>query len=533
MSERKKPNQGRPITRRQFLEVAAASAAMMMVGHLALPKNAWSADGDILRIRNYSDILILDPLNVKSNNEDIINGCIEQKLICFKPGDEWAWQPEAAEYIKQVDPTHIEFKLKPGMMFSNGFGEMTVEDVRYSFERIADPANKSPYADDWKLLEKVEAKDKYTGVIVLKKPFGPIWMTSLTGISGTIVSKKAVESVGGKYTTNPPASSGPYTIKEWKPKQVTILAHNPAWTGPKPEFKEIHFYPIDDEKTAEISFEAGDIDFTRISISSLEKFQANPPKGSTVVNKPSLYYAWMGINADNPQLKDPRVRKAVQMATDVPSILEAAYFGQAQAATGIIPPGLLGHRSKTVIPPKADPQGAKKLLAEAGFPNGIDLTLDCLNKTTFVTQAQVIQATLAEAGIRVNVNVHESGQFWVLGSEAEMKDKVKNIQLITNRFSSQPDPYWYTMWFTTEQVGVWNWERFSSDEYDKLHEAAAIETDNAKRDKMYKRMQDIMEESGCYRFITHESAPIIYRNTIIPAMTPEGIPLVRYFKKAG
>ena len=200
--------------------------------------------------------------------------------------------------------------------------------------------------------------------------------------------------------------------------------------------------------------------------------------------------------------------------------------------TGIIPPGLLGHRAKTMIPPKADPAGAKKLLAEAGYPNGIDLTLDCLNKTTYVTQAQVIQATLAEAGIRVKVNVHESGQFWVLGSEKEMKEKVKNIQLLTNRFSSQPDPYWYTMWFTKEQVGVWNWERFKSDEFDKLHAEAAVETDSAKRDKMYKRMQDLMEESGAYRFITHESAPIIYRNTIIPAMTPEGIPMVRYFKKA-
>ncbi len=119
--------------------------------------------------------------------------------------------PMAAEYMKQLDPTHIEFKLKPGIMWSDDFGEMTVEDVRYSFERIADPANKSPYADDWKLLEKVEAKDKYTGVIVLKKPFAPIWMTSLTGISGTIVSKKAVENVGGKFTTKPPACSGPYT----------------------------------------------------------------------------------------------------------------------------------------------------------------------------------------------------------------------------------------------------------------------------------------------------------------------------------
>ena len=351
MSESKKPNQGHPITRRQFLEVSAASAAMMMVGHLALPKHSWSADGDILRIRNYSDILTLDPAYAKSKNEDIINGCIQNKLIDIVPGDKWEWQPMAAEYMKQLDHTHIEFKLKPGIMWSDDFGEMTVDDVRYSFERIADPANKSPYADDWKLLEKVEAKDKYTGVIVLKKPFAPIWMTSLTGSSGTIVCKKAVEKVGGKFTTKPPAFSGPYILKEWKPKQVTILVPNPVWKGPKPIFNEIHFFPIDDEKTAEISFEAGDIDFTRISVSSLEKFQANPPKGSSVVVKPSLYYAWMGINADNPKLKDPRVRKAIQMATDVPSILEAAYFGQAEPATGIIPPGLLGHRSKTIISP--------------------------------------------------------------------------------------------------------------------------------------------------------------------------------------
>ena len=525
-------SKGLPITRRRFVEISAASAALMMMGPLTFPGTSKAADADILRIRNYSDVLTLDPAFMKSRNEYVINGCLQNKLIDFKPGDKWEWQPAAAEYMKQLDPTHIEFKLKPGIMWSDGFGEMTVEDVRYSFERIANPDNKSPYADDWKLLEGVEEKDKYTGVIVMKKPFAPIWMTSLTGNSGIIMCKKAMESVGGTFTTQPPACSGPYILKAWKPKQVTILVPNPVWTGPPPVFKEVHFLPIDDEKTAEIAFEAGDLDFTRISISSLENFQANPPKGSTVVVKPSLYYAWMGINADNPQLKDPRVRKAVQMAVDIPSILEAAYFGQAEPATGIIPPGLIGHRDKSLIPPKADPAGAKKLLAEAGYPDGIDLTLDCLNKSEIVTQAQVIQSNMAEAGIRVKVNVHESGQFWVLGSEKDMKEKVKDIQLITNRFSSQPDPYWYTMWHTKEQVGVWNWERFSSDEFDQLHAAAAIETDDAKRDVMYKRMQDIMEESGCYRFITHEVTPIIYLNNIVPAMTPEGVPLVQYFKKA-
>ncbi|WP_022669126.1 ABC transporter substrate-binding protein [Desulfospira joergensenii] len=531
MSKFKQEDKSPKISRRQFIQVSAASTALM-AGQFAIPGASWSADGKILRIRNYSDILTLDPAHCKSKNEDIINDCIQNKLICYKPGDKWEWQPMAAEYMKQLTPTKIEFKLKPGIMFTNGFGEMTSEDVKYSFERIADPATKSAYASDWKLLDTVEIKDKYTGVIVLKEPFAPIWMTSLPGISGVILSKKAMESVGGSFSNTPPACSGPYIFKEWKPKQVTVIVRNPDWKGTKPDFDEVHFYPIDDEKTAEIGFEAGDLDFTRISVSSYEMFQSKPSPEATVVNKPSLYYSWMGINMDNPVLKDVKIRKAIQKATDIESILEAAYFGQAKPATGIIPPGLLGHRAKSINPPKADPKGAKKLLAEAGFPDGIDITLDCLNKSTIVTQAQVIQASLGEAGIRVKVNVHESGEFWVLGSEKEMKEKVKNIQLITNRFSSQPDPYWYTMWFVSEQVGVWNWERFSSKEFDRLHKEAAVETDPAKRDKMYQKMQDLMEESGCYRFITHESAPIIYRNSIVPAMTPEGIPMVRFFKRA-
>ena len=532
MSKSKKKETGlQSITRRRFMQVSAATAAIMM-GEAAFPNKSWSAHGNILRIRNYSDILVLDPAYIKSANEDIVNDATQNKLIAFKPGDKWEWQLQAAEYIKQINPTRIEFKLKKGIMWSNGFGEMTTEDVKYSYERIADPKNQSPYHGDWKLLEKVEIIDKYRGALILKKPFSPIWMTSLPGSSGGIVCKKAMKTVGEKFTTMPPTCSGPYIFKEWKPKQVVIVVRNPDWNGPRPDFDEIHFLPIDDEKTAEIGFEAGDIDFTRISISSYEMFKSNPSADSIVTIKPSLYYSWLGINKDNPMLTDQRVRKAVQMAVDVDDIMEAAYFGVAKPATGIIPPGLIGHRAKTLIPTRANPAGAKKLLAEAGYPNGIDLTLDCLNKSTYITQAQVIQSGLAEAGIRLTINVHESGQFWVLGDEKTMKEKVKDIQLITNRFSSNPDPSWYTMWHVTDQVGVWNWERFSDPEFDKLHDEALVEVDPAKRDKMYKRMQDIMEESGCYRFITHESAPVIYRNTIIPAMTPEGLALPRHFKKA-
>jgi peptide/nickel transport system substrate-binding protein len=88
------------------------------------------------------------------------------------------------------------------------------------------------------------------------------------------------------------------------------------------------------------------------------------------------------------------------------------------------------------------------------------------------------------------------------------------------------------MWFTCDQVGVWNWERVCNKEFDELHNKALAELDNDKRDVMYKKLQDMMEESGAYRFITHEATPAIYRDTIIPGVRPDGQPLLRHFRKA-
>src|SRR3546814_9708933 len=94
-----------------------------------------------------------------------------------------------------------------------------------------------------------------------------------------------------------------------------------------------------------------------------------------------------------------------------------------------------------------------------------------------------------------------------------------------NRFSSLADPYYATQWFITDQVGEWNWERFSNDRYDELHQQAVRETDLEKRSAMYREMQDLMEESGAYRFITHEVNAIMYRDFVKPAVRPDGIAL--------
>jgi len=518
-----------PFTRRALLQ---ACSALGLTAALP-PRMSWSADGNVLRIRDYANVSTIDPPFFTGVNDAQVMDCVHNKLIHYKPGRTWDWELEAAESIEQADKTSIRFRLRPGIAFTNGFGEMTAEDVKFSFERVVDPTTESPIRPDWGPLDRVEVTDKYSGVIVFKEPFQPVWMITLPYGAGNIVSKKAVEPEfkNSNFGMEPPCVSGPYVLKEWRPKERTVLARNPEWTLEKPDFDEIHIFPIDDEKTAEVAFEAGDVEFTRISLSSLERYKENPPANSTVREHPSLYYVWVGMNMEHPKLKDKRVRQAVQHAIDVPAVLEAAYFGLAEPSTGIIAPGLVGHRGKNVAPPSGDIEKARQLLAEAGHPNGIDLELDVLNKATNVTAAQVIQATAAAAGINIQINLHESGAFWSLGFEEE-GDRWQEVQLILNRFSMTPDPYYATAWFICEQVGVWNWERFCNEEFDRLHEAAKGETDLEKRAEMYQRMQTMMEESGAYRFLTHEATPVIYRNTIEPALRPDGIPLLRYFEKA-
>ena len=86
----------------------------------------------------------------------------------------------------------------------------------------------------------------------------------------------------------------------------------------------------------------------------------------------------------------------------------------------------------------------------------------------------------------------------------------------------QPDPSWATAWFVTSQIGEWNWERFSNPEFDQLARRRARRTRPAKRDAMYRRMQDLMEQSGSYVFLTHGVNAILYRNHLKPSFTPDG-----------
>ena len=467
-----------------------------------------------LNVRLGEDFTTLDPAFWQSGADYTMINVLFPKLIEFKSGTTWEWELQAAESIEQVDELTIKFTLKPGLMWTNGYGEVTTEDVKYSYERYIDPELKSPVIGDWLPLKEVEIVDKYSGIIHLKKPFAPIWWSTLPYTSGAIISKKATEEAGGKFTTDPGATAGAYKIETWVPREKTVLVPHDGWNGPAAGFDRITIWPIQETKSAEIAFEAGEIDITEISIGSVPSFKESLPAGGVLDIRPTADYTFLGINIANAKLSDVRVRQAIVMAVDVDAILQGAFFGVPSRGTGLIAPGLVGYTGKK--PQPRDVDGARALLEAAGVSD-LNLELDVLSTAENVTTAQIIQANLAEIGINLQINQLDSGTYWNVAY-----DKKEALELTLISYTSPPDPSWSTQWFLRDQKGIWNWVWLDSEEFDNLHYAALKEVDTDKRATMYHRMQEIMDESGGFLWIMHPPSVILYRDNIVPGLYPNG-----------
>jgi peptide/nickel transport system substrate-binding protein len=521
---KKPPALNIPIFRRDFIRNSALAGVAA-----GLPGLTWAVRGEELHISNYNEIVTLDPTFSVSGAEGIVARAIFQNLLQIKNDGTWDTELDAAEYFEQLDDTRFAFRLKPGQMFSNGFGEMTTDDVKFSFERMVDPKVSALNAIDLGPFSHVEVHDRYSGTLVLNSPYGAFVKVAVAFGSGAIMSRKAVESVGGKFSVIPPSCSGPYLFKSWQAKRKTVLERNPLWTGDKPAFSEIHIYPMTDTKSGEMAFEAGQLDTAEISVESVEAFKKNMPPNSRLETQQSGRSYWLGMNMDNPALQDIRVRQAIQYGVDVEAILEAAWFGLAEPSTGPIPENIVGHRPKGLIPPKGDINKAKALLKEAGVKLPLHLTLNTNSDSLELTAVQVIQWSLKKIGIEVEIIAQDNNTFLNIGFESK-GDQWQDVQLFFQSFIGGPDPYYSIVWFVTEQVGQWNWERFSSEEFDSLNAAAMATSDYDERDRMYRRAQDVMEESGCFRWVTNGVMSFLVRNTIQPAFRPDGYPLLRGFK---
>jgi len=505
----------RQFSRRNFV---VAGVSMVGAGSVVMPFDLLAQSGGgpkpSITVRVDREFDSLDPAYRRGPAEGNVMRAIFQRLVTHKPNST-ELEPDAAAEIKQVSPTVIEFRLKPGQMFSDGYGEMTAEDVKFSFERIGlppkDGAKESSYRKDWLGLVGVEVKGKYEGRITLANARANLFDVVIADGSGCIVSKSAVEKLGNDFGTKP-VGSGPYMVKSYDRQKGIVLARNADYKGRKRHFDEISLRVITDAKTTDLALRAGELDFAVMAPTAADPLRGQ--SGITVSDQPSMAYVWMGMNVEKGPLADLRVRQAIRLGLDVDQMLLAGYNGKVPRLNTVIPPLIMG-AWKEAPAYKRNVAEAKKLLAAANVSN-LRLRLTVLNQQQYQNMALVAQALLAEIGVTIQVDAQEGGTYWNAGKG----DTGKNLELYMSRFSGKHDPNFVLQWFLPAQVGEWNWSRWNSPEFEALYNKAASEMDAGKRRQMVVEMQQMMDKSSAFVWLTNEANTLVHRSWIKPASVP-------------
>ena len=491
------------LSRRGVLALSAAALARPAAA--AAPRNT-------INIRINRDINNLDPANRTSAIESNINKACMHRLVRPRR-NAFTTEPDAAAELDHVNATTLRFALKPGLLFSHGYGPLTAEDVKFSFERFATAGPGGGLATrgkDWAALDAVEVTGPLSGVIHLKSPAPNLLTEVLPGGSGCLVSRRAFEALGRKMNQTV-VGSGPYIFESWEPNTRITLRANPDHVGDRPAFERIVLRPIEDAKTAQLALRAGEIDFTALDPGAIAETEA---AGLKVVQLDSINYVWIGLNVEAPLLADPRVRQAIRLAIDTQAVVAAGYNGRAKTIRAVIAPNQPGAWPDAPTYRRDLPR-ARALLAEAGIKPGRTVKLTILATPTYQTVALVVRAMLAEVGLDLQVDPRPPGTYWSSGKD-------RSLELSIQRFGGQPDPAFQTQWFVSSQVDAWNWQRWRNPEFDRLDAAARATDDTAARMRDYVRMQQLMDESAAFIWLTNEVNAYGTAPWLDPAIQPTG-----------
>lgn len=479
--------------------------------------------GQTLKVHLYEDIQNVDPAFYPSDADESIMSDVYEGLVGWKPGSFEVENVLAEEINKSDDGKEITFKLREGVQFHHGYGELTAEDVKFSYERMIDPDLHAVFATDWAALDHVEVTGKYTGTIILKESSAPLWVVTLPGTSGFILSEKAVKEKGNDGIATSPVGTGPYEFSEWKPNAYVKETLFKDYWGTKPEWTEIVHQYIPEESSVAIALETGELDFGRVSPSAVRQFEGKD--SYKVVSVPSLDWEVMFMNVQHPLLKDANVRKAIRSAIDVDAINQAVYEGKYQPLCNMMTSQMIGYWKDAPCYVR-DIEKAKAYMAKAGV-SGLELHLAIQNTEDEKAVGEIIQANLADIGIKVTLDIEDDSTFTEEGFGPEA---VKKRQMVYLNWINYPDPSLTTPFFKCDQVTQWNWMYYCNPEFDKLNDDALKEMDSQKRADMYIEMQKMVDEEAGAVFVSNIVLYYVSRAGLEPSITPHGRVLADNFK---
>ena len=337
----------------------------------------------------------------------------------------------------------------------------------------------------FKDIDNVEAIDDYTVKITTKEPFGPL-LGYLSHKSGCIVSEKALKEAGDNYAHHP-IGTGPYQFVKWRFGDRVILKANPDYFGGKPETENLIFRVITEGTNRTIALETGEVDISYdIEPMDAQFIKSNPDL--VLKERAAIGINYLGFNNKKAPFDKKEVRQAIAYAIDMDSIINAVYLGGAKMADSPIPPGVPGHTytGKNYV---HNIEKAKKLLKEAGYPNGFKAKLSLNDKNVVKDVAVIIQDQLKQVGIDIEIEVMEWGAYLDKLGRGE-----QDLFILGWVSAPEPDVCLYALFHSSNIGSAGNRIFYENPKVDELLDKGRTTTVQEDRDRYYKEAQEILQE---------------------------------------
>lgn len=455
------------------------------------------AEKNILKIAGASHLAAFDPQLETTSLSMVMH--IYETLVVFTDenfskiepvlADRWETTPDGLEWT---------FYLKKGIKFSDG-SPFNAEAVKFTLERIMDQKTASPNRAKVEAIDKVIVADEYTVKIRTKQPYAPL-LENLATYHLSMLSPSATKKYSIKDYGMHPVGTGPYMLEKYDISGETVLLRNPNYHGEPGNFERISYRAVPEVASRVMMLQTNEVDIVTGLVPEVVS-QLKADKNVEVVIKPSTYMIsfanmiWKGKPYDN-----KLVRQAMMYAVDREAIVKSLLMGYGTVADGPFAPGAQGYKKFGGY--KYNPEKAKELLRQAGYPDGFSMNVWATEKYMKARQvSEAVQGYLAEVGIKVKLNIAEWATY-----VTEVYSNIGDRGLQMDG-ASIPTAHWriQRIWGTQQMPSPTqlppNRSAYSNPKVDELLNEASKIFDLDKRIKLYQDAQAIIWEDAPYLWL--------------------------------
>lgn len=480
------------------------------------PEVAEPGEGGTIIVGLQAEPTTLDSAQISDYNSHRAAYGMYDHLLRFKD-ESTAVEPGLVESWEISDDGLVyTLHLRKGVKFHDGT-DFNAEAVKFNIERQIDPnhpyhdTGEFPYAEfTWGMVDKIEVADEYTVNMTLKEIFAP-FLNHLAMHPAAMVSPAAIEKHGRDISIQP-VGTGPFKFASWTPGVEVVLEKNPDYWGDPPKIDRVIYRPIIEDQSRLTELEAGGVNFI-VNIPPDELARLKEDDRFTVVEQAGMHTWWVAFNHTRAPFDDTRVRQAMNYAVNKQAIVDNILKGTGILAINPLPPVVWSY-TDDVQRYDYNPEKAKELLTEAGYPDGFSCVFWIPESGSGMQQpvpmGTAMQADLKAVGIDCKIETFEWGTYLdkVIVPPEDAEFDLMEMSWIGD--NGDPDNHLYIL-LSGEQWPPhgYNMGFYKNDEVDALLREARTTLDQAKRTELYVKAQKLIAEDPPWIMIDHETQIVV------------------------